>query len=114
MRLNGIYTAQPVSVQVLLSDLDNESSRDANGTMYRDRITTKRKLNCEWGIMTTQEISQILNIIANVFFTVTYMDPWDGVEVTRTFYSGDRTAPVCMIYNGETIWKGLTCNFIEK
>ena len=114
MKLNGVYTVQPVSIQVLLSDLDNESSRNAAGEMFRDRITTKRKLNCEWGIMSTQEISQILNIIANVFFSVTYMDPWDGVEVTRTFYAGDRTAPVCMIQHGETISKGLTVNFIEK
>lgn len=114
MKLNGIYTAQPVSIQVILSDLDNESSRDSQGNMYRDRITTKRKLNCEWGIMTTQEISQILKAVSNVFFNVTYTDPYSGTEETRIFYSGDRTAPVAVVMNGETLWQGLTCNFIEK
>ncbi len=114
MKINEVNTAQPVSMQVILSDLDNESSRDALGNMYRDRITTKRKLNCEWGVLTTQEISQIMQLIANVFFRVTYVDPYSGTEETRVFYSGDRTAPVAVVVNGETYWRGLTCNFIEK
>lgn len=113
MRFNGVYTVQPTSFQVLLSDLDNESSRDASGTMYRDRIATKRKLTCEWNFLSTLEISQILGIISNVFFDVTYLDPWDGKEVTRTFYSGDRTVPAAATFDSETVWN-LNCNFIEK
>lgn len=114
MKINGVYTAQPVSMQIILSDLDNESTRDPLGNMYRDRINVKRKINNEWGILTTQEISQILQLTANVFFNVTYTDPYSGTEETRVFYAGDRTAPIAVVVNGETFWRGLTCNFIEK
>ena len=62
------------SFKVELNDLDSEESyRDTKGETHRDRIASdKRKLICEWGPLTQEEISAILNAIEPVFFTVKY------------------------------------------
>lgn len=47
--INGVTVVPPKSFQVSVNDVDGETGRNANGDMVRDRITTKRKLECEWG-----------------------------------------------------------------
>ena len=34
--------------------------------------------------------------------------------MTRTFYVGDRTAPMLDIINGKPMWKNVKFNFIER
>ena len=111
--INGVKIATPKTYEATVSDLDGESNRNANGDLIRDRIAVKRKLNLEWGLLTQSEMSQILNAVSRVFFTVTFPDPQLGM-VTKTMYVGDRTAPAYQYINGEVKWQGLKMNFIEK
>lgn len=111
--INGVKIATPKTYEATVSDLDGESNRNANGDLIRDRIAVKRKLNLEWGLLTQSEMSQILNAVSGVFFTVTFPDPQLGM-VTKTMYVGDRTAPAYQYINGEVKWQGLKMNFIEK
>ena len=97
-----------------LEDIDKESERNANGTMQRTRVATKRKLTVEWPPLSNSEISKILGALSDVFFTVKYPDPMVGGITTKTFYSGDRTAPVLKVINGVTRWEGLKTNLVEK
>ena len=59
LRINGVAVKPPKSFQVGIQDIDGETGRNANGDMVRDRITTKRKLDCEWGMLTHEEMSQL-------------------------------------------------------
>ena len=111
--INGVKVATPKTYEPTISDLDGESNRNANGDLIRDRIAVKRKLNLEWGLLTQSEMSQILNAVSRVFFTVTFPDPQLGM-VTKTMYVGDRTAPAYQYINGEVKWQGLKMNFIAK
>ena len=111
--INGVKVATPKTYEPTISDLDGESNRNANGDLIRDRIAVKRKLNLEWGLLTQSEMSQILNAVSRVFFTVTFPDPQLGM-ITKTMYVGDRTAPAYQYINGEVKWQGLKMNFIEK
>ena len=111
--INGVKIATPKTYEATVSDLDGESNRNANGDLIRDRIAVKRKLNLEWGLLTQSEMSQILNAVSRVFFTVTFPDPQLGM-ITKTMYVGDRTAPAYQYINGEVKWQGLKMNFIEK
>ena len=113
LKINGISVKSPSEFQVDFSDIDGETHRNARGEMIRDRIATKRKLNCKWSGLTQVEISTLLNAVKNMFFNVEYWDPLEG-KTTRTFYVGDRQMPVLRIKNGVPIWEGLTMNFIEK
>ncbi|RSJ13859.1 DUF6711 family protein [Streptococcus intermedius] len=111
--LNGVAVVAPKSFQVGIQDVDGETGRNANGDMVRDRITTKRKLECEWGRLTQSEISEILNAVSEVFFTVSYPDPVNG-QMTGTFYVGDRTSPAYTFTNKFKPWSGLKFNLVER
>lgn len=111
--INGVSVVPPKSFQVGVQDVDGETGRNANGDMVRDRITTKRKLEIEWGMLTQSECSAILNAVSAVFFTVSYPDPISG-QSTRTFYVGDRTAPAYSFTNKFKPWSGLKFNLIER
>lgn len=113
--LNGVSVKAPKSLKVSIQDIDGQTTRTAAGTMVRDRITVKRKIECEWSALSQTEIAQILNAIASEFFSVSYPDPIKG-QSTGTFYSGDRSAPVYS-FNfkfQKMMWSGLTANFIEQ
>lgn len=116
LKVNGVDIATPKTLKVSISDLDGESNRNAKGDLIRDRITVKRKLECEWPPLKMSEISTLLKAVQDVYFTVYYPDPMDGNFDTKTFYVGDRTAPVYWLdpTTNQYLWQGLSMNFIEK
>lgn len=113
--INGVAVKTPSAMSVTVSDLDGETTRNAKGELIRDRIGTKRKVECEWKYLTQSQISTLLNAVKNVFFSVTYQDPLSGVT-TKTMYVGDRSAPMYRYGNGGSsiLWEGLKMNFVEK
>ena len=112
--INGVEIATPKTFQVDINDIDGETNRNAKGEMLRDRIATKRKLNCEWPPLNEYVCSELLKSVKDIFFQVTYPHPMEGRMLGKTFYVGDRNVPALAIVNGEVIWKGVKMNFIEK
>lgn len=111
--INGVAVVTPKMFQVTISDVDGETGRNANGYIIRDRIAVKRKLECEWGLLTQSEIQTLLNAVSSEFFNVQYPDPQTGLT-TKTFYVGDRTAPAYSWNNKLKPWSGLKMNFVER
>lgn len=113
--LNGISVKTPKSLKVSIQDIDGQTTRTAAGTMIRDRITVKRKIECEWGPLSSSESRTILNAISGEFFTVSYPDPQQG-QVDKKFYCGDRSMPIYSFHSKFNVfmWVGLTVNFIEQ
>jgi hypothetical protein len=117
IKINGINIAKtPSEFSVDVMDLDDGSTttRTVDGTLHRDRIAVKRKLNMRWNALTWDVLSELLESVSPVFFEVYYPDPMTGQYETKTFYVGDRQAPVAIVRNGTVIWEGLTMNFIER
>ena len=114
MTINGRQIKQPATVTYDRYDMDSEESfRGLDGTMQRDRVTTKVKLNCQWNALTADEMRQLLSSMEDVFFDIYYYDPLEGYT-TKTFYVGDRSAPVYSVANGKIIFKSFSANFIEQ
>ena len=115
LTINGVAQKTPKNFSISISDIDGETTRNALGTMIRDRIATKVKLELEFPPLTQSEVSALLNATSNVFFNVTYQDPKAGM-VTKEMYVGDRTIPMYRFGNGTTdlIWEGLKMNFVER
>lgn len=114
LKLNGQEVKAPKSMSVTIADLDGETHSAADGTLIRDRITVKRKLQVEWGVMTQAEIQQILTNIQNVFFTVEFTDPLAGTK-TCTMYVGDRSSDFySWNLRGQIMYSGLKADFIEQ
>ena len=114
LNINNVDVKDPKVLQVEIQDIDKESERNANGTMQRTRVATKRKITVEWGPLSSAESSKILKSMSDVFFTVKYEDPMEGKVITKTFYVGDRTAPVLKVSNGVTRWEGLKTSLVEN
>jgi len=113
LRINGVLIPTPSKFSVDIMDIDGETHRNANGNLLRDRLTTKRKLNCAWPPLTMSEASTLLQAVRHKSFTVEYPDPMVGARITKTFYVGDRQMPMYSNINGKVLWEGLTMNFIE-
>lgn len=114
LKINGTYVPDPSELQVEIMDIDDDTTRNANGEIIRNRIAVKRKLNCSWPSLKSSGMSTILQAVKNPFFTVEYPDPMVGGRVTKTFYVGDRQMPVYSQINGIVRWEGLSMNFVER
>lgn len=114
--IDGVNPVEPASVEVLIIDIDSEESGRVltNAEAFRDRIAVKRKLICKWNALNNREISQLLKAVRKPHFRLSYHDPESGNFETRTFYVGDRAAPICSAYGGEIIWKNVNMNFTEQ
>lgn len=110
--INGVAIAAPKNFKVNIFDLDSEkSTRNAKGYMLRDRIRVTRKIECEWGPLTSAEIKNILVAVSPTGVPVTFPDPLTGGQNTLNMYAGDRSAP---IYDFTTdMWQGLSFNLTE-
>lgn len=114
IKFNNVAIAAPNVFQVSFKDLDSDSSsRNAKGTLLRDRIrAAMRTIHCEWGTLTTSEISTILQNVNSVSFSVYYPDPMSGAWDTRTVYVGDRVTKATYDFDKD-MWTGLSFDLIE-
>ena len=111
--INGATVVAPKSFKVVILDIDGETGRNAKGDIVRDRVAVKRKLECEWGMLTQVDMQTLLNAVTSEFFEVSYPDPQLG-QATKTFYVGDRTTPAYSWAEKMKPWSGLNMNFIER
>lgn len=115
IRINGVSMPTPTSFSVTISDISSDDSkRNARGDMLIDRITTKRKIEMEWNFISLEDMSLTLRLVKDIFFSVEYPDPEEGKFITKTFYVGDRTAPMLDIIDGKPMWKNVKFDFIER
>lgn len=117
--VNGTaLTPDPSAFEWGLNDVSGEDAgrvRDEDATMYKELITSKRKLKLTWKGITLAEASAILGAIHHEYVQVTYPDVLAGGLVTRTFYHGDLSAPF-LWYNtmDGTRVSQLTFDLIER
>jgi hypothetical protein len=106
----------PTVLQPGLQDLDSEegTGRNQSGTMFRDRIATKRTVHCEWGILNKSEMAGLLSAMSPASFELTYPDPQEGDLKTITAYVGNRAPAMCTaISDTDWMWTGLSVDFVE-
>ncbi len=105
----------PIEFTVTTMDLDSDSSvRSADGTLNRDRIAVKRQIEMSWNALSWANISALLKAMSSTFFDLYYPDPYEGIYMTKTFYVGNRPAPVAIPKGDEIIWSGLKVTLTEK
>jgi hypothetical protein len=113
MQINGVNIVSPKALSVTINDVDSDkTTRTAKGDLVRDRIAVKRTLSLQFPPLTNSQISTLLNSMSSTFFTCNYPDPMVGGLTTKTFYVGNRTAPM---FNYTTnLWESVSMDFIEK
>lgn len=92
----------------------SDAGRDQTGLMHKDLITRKYKIELEWWCPSRAETARILTAVYPEYFPVTFTDPMTNTTVTKTFYVGDRTAPVQMWGDDRQFYSSVKFNLIER
>lgn len=118
IKINGVKlpaSPKPGGFTVTTSDLDAETTtRTADGTLNRDRIGIKKRIELEFGLLKWSEISGILKLMKDIFIEVYFPDPESGKYETKTFYVSNRTSAVPFKTDTELYWDGLKFSLIER
>lgn len=118
LKINNQVIQNPISLQWQESDLDSSegSGRNQLGDLFRDRITTKRKVSVSFPPMKDEQMASLLEAISPVFFELEYPDPKLGKRNSMTVYVSDRSVPIYMFDKtlDQWIWQGMSIDFIEK
>ena len=111
--VGGVSVPCPSTYQYELSDVsDADAGRTEDGLMHKMRIAQKVHIQLSWTYITNAEASTILNAFDPEYISVQYLDPKANSYQTKTFYVGDRSAPV---YNTRLgLWASISFNIIER
>ena len=97
------------------NDIDSDTSRTLDGTLRRLRVATKIRLDITCRPLKRDEASTLLKAILPEFVEVTYTDPMENTEVTKTMYSNNNPASFCIMQpDGTEWWNGISFPLIEK
>lgn len=114
LQVNGTYIPDPSSLQWGLQTVsDSNAGRTTDGKMHVNRIAQKRKLNLSWTGVSFAVAAEILNAVNPETFSVTYLDALTNTRLTKTFYVGDRTAPVYSYHDGYKWYSNVSFDIIE-
>lgn len=97
------------------NDVDGPNAgRNMSGTMIRDRVATKIRLDVTCRPLTKTEASTVLKAIKPDTVSVLYTDPMDGTEVSKTMYANNNPAQFLMKKrDGTEWWSGITFPLVE-
>lgn len=94
------------------NDLDGSNAgRTMDGTMHRDRVSTKVRLDITCLPLSSEDASMVLNAIFPEYVEVEYTDPMYGL-VYKTMYSNN--TPATYINTVTDMWEGITFPLIER
>ena len=115
IKVDGNWIKTPSTYEWSINDVSaSDAGRDQSGKMYKGRITRKRKIVLKWANPSRAEAASILSAFKNEYFSVTYPDPLTNSMQTRTFYSGDQTAPFKTWTVGNKRYSEVAFDIIER
>lgn len=94
--LNGVSVIDPSKNEWGLQDISSkDAGRDEATIMHKMKLGQKRTYNLEWNMIDPHNAAIILQAInSDETFPCTLWDAMDEQYETRTYYVGDRSAPM--------------------
>ena len=106
----------PTSVNWSYNEISTDKSgRSKSGKMNKRIVAVKRKLECSWNMLSDSTASTLLpKIKQGTYVYLKYMDPFEGQDVTKKFYTDDVKAKEKFLDSkGEYYWE-ISLSFIEQ
>ena len=118
-KVNDTYYDFPTPTEITYtrSALDASSSgRNQAGLMFRDIVSQKTKIQVTWERLSNTDISTVLQLVEDPFFTLRYPDAYTGAMREMVCYVGDRSSPVYRLDDDTDAWRWqkLSFSFIER
>ena len=105
----------PSELTVGIQDISApDAGRDLTGKMWKMTVAQKVTIQLSWWQPSPTLVSQVLNSVSSEYFNVTYNDPITNTTVTKSFYVGDRSAPVQVWGTGTKRYSKLSFKLIER
>lgn len=115
VKVNGKAIPSPSTFTWGLQDISGtQAGRDMSDYMHKCRTSQKRKISLGWNGPNPNAVSAILKAFNPEYFTFTYPDAMSGQIETRTFYCGDRSAPIKIWNSGKKLYTSVTFDIIER
>ena len=96
------------------NDVDSpDSGRDLNGTMRRQRVTTKAKITLNFRRLTEAQLNTVITATKPETVSVTYRNPASAANRTANFYSSSIKAGIPMVIDGNVYYDGISLSLIE-
>lgn len=113
--VDGVAMPCPSSFTWGLQDISAaESGRTDDTIMHKNRVGQKRKLSLGWIAKDWQTTARITRAFNPEYISVRYPDMMSGKYETRTFYVGDRAAPVKMWQSRRKMIEQISFDIIER
>lgn len=114
MLVDGVELPTPSSFEWGLIDVSaSDSGRTQDGKMHKNRIAQKRQIKLSWSGTDKARTAQILQMVNPEYISVAYPDAMSGTDETRTFYVGDRSAPIKIWTINNKRYETLSFDLIE-
>lgn len=115
IKVDGVDMPCPSSFTWGLSDVSAaESGRTDDTVMHKNRVGQKRTISLQWNAVDRATTAKILQAFNPEYIDVTYPDAMSGVDETRTFYVGDRSAPYKYWWIGNQLIESISFDIIER
>ena len=113
--VDGVAIKTPSSMSIGFQDVSaSNAGRTQDALMHKNLVARKRKISLQWNGPSPAEAHAILVAFNPEYIAVTYYDPLDGATVTKTFYSGDKSAPVKSWSVGNRRYESISFDIIER
>lgn len=114
-KIDGVEIPCPSTFEWGLQDVsDPDAGRTLDTVMHKNRVGQKRKLGIGYNNPDKDTVSQVLKAVNPEYIQVNYEDAMSGEMETRTFYVGDRSAPMKYWYVGNQRYASLSFELIER
>ena len=114
IKINGTEY-DPSELTVGIQDISApDAGRDLTGLMHKMTVTQKVTIQLAWWQPSPAVVSAVLNSVKDEYFSVQYNDPISNSLVTKTFYVGDRSAPVQVWGSSTKRYSKLSFKLIER
>ncbi len=113
-KIDGKSIFQPSGHIVSMEDLETSAERTADGILHRERARQGvRKVGFSYDLITQEELSQLIPMLAPEFIKLTYLDPEYGIHTIEAYCSRKQSELYSAVfYNG--LWRAVQFNVIER
>lgn len=114
IKINGTEY-DPSEMTIGIQDVSApDAGRSLDGVMHKMTITQKRTIQVAWWQPSPSVVASVLTKVKPEYFPVQYTDPESNTLVTKTFYVGDRSAPLQVWGDGTKRYSKLSFKLIEQ
>lgn len=113
LRIDGMLVQTPTSLKLGRFTI-SKAQRAVSGRMMIEIIAVKRRLDCEWALISAPALKQIHDLLeTGTVHTIQFVDTRTGETSTMQAYTGDRAQTLWPNLHGERQWKDASIALIE-